>query len=232
MTKSGQRAELSNSFKRSKQGRIESEIANDITRLLKHHGSLPSGVVDQLLTLVLSEYGMDFSMQRLEMFVRFCVESFIYTDNTEAYFEMFKKLQDGFKIRLVIYTNLPVIFESTYQQRLQFLEHLKTLRSENNQWRTNILIIELHHDLLNTDGKKSTAGDDLIVTVLDRLLYSTISSDIMPDKVDDTEAFSHLKFKIGRDLMKYYLKTNKIRQAQTLVDVLEYVNVAIAFNDS
>ena len=90
-------------------------------------------------------------------------------------------------------------------------------------------MIELHHELRNSDGKKSTAGDDLIVTVLDRFLFSAIGSDLMPDKIDHAEDFSHLKFRLGRDVMKHYLKTNKIKRAQALVDTFEYAILAVYF---
>lgn len=79
-------------YKKTKWGRIEAEIANATTPFLVYHGSLPSEVVDQLLSLVLSKNGMNISSPRLELFVRFCVESFIYTDDATKFFELFKQL--------------------------------------------------------------------------------------------------------------------------------------------
>ena len=87
--------EVSKAYKKTKWGRIEAQVANATTKFLIHHGSLPPQVVDQLLMLVLSENGMNISTQRLEMYVRFCVESFIYTDQTDKYFECFKQLPVG-----------------------------------------------------------------------------------------------------------------------------------------
>ena len=216
---------LSHGFKQSEQGRIEAELANATTQFLMHHGSLPSQVVDQIFALVFSDKGMEMSMTRLEMFVRFCVESLIYTQNAETCFERFKKMPDRFKIRLVVFTNLPDLFEATHEKRSKYLEHLRTIQSGTDEWNVNLSMIELHHELLNTNGRNIEACDELVMIVIDRLLSSTVGSDCMSDNIDDTEEFSHLKLRIGRDLMRQYLKTNKIEQAQALVDMFEYVLV-------
>ena len=130
---------VDNEYKRTKWGRIEGQIANATTKFLIHHGSLPSEVVDRLLTLVLSEKGVNVSTQRLSMYVRFCVESIlIYTDDTEKYFELFKQLPATLKMRLVVTTKLAIVFKTTKEKRIRYLDHLKTIKSDADGWMHNL----------------------------------------------------------------------------------------------
>lgn len=230
--------EITNAYRKTKWGRIEGEVANATTKFLVHHGSLSPEVVDPLLSLVLSENGMNISTQRLEMYVRFCVESVtIYTNNAQKYFDLFKQLPDKLKMRLVVHTKIALLFETTQENRFRYLEHLETIKSEAWQWRANLYMTGLHHKLIDTDGENIEECDDLFRRRFTRIEMTdpeegvssesdTSESSEENDEVKDThndsdEISLRLRRRLGRDVMKHYLMKGKVEEAQSLVDLFE-----------
>ena len=230
--------EITNAYRKTKWGRIEAEVANATTKFLIHHGSLPPEVVDQLLSLVLSENGMNISTQRLEMYVRFCVESVtIYTNNAQKYFDLFKQLPNKFKMRLVVHTKIALLFETTQENRFRYLEHLETIKSNAWQWQANLYMTGLHHELIDTDGENIEECDDLFRRRFTRIEMTDPEGDVSTesdtsesseenDEVKDThndsdEISLRLRRRLGRDVMKHYLMKGKVEEAQSLVDLFE-----------
>lgn len=233
------KSKVDSKYKKTKWGRIESQISDVTTKFLIYHGSLPSEIVDQILTLVLSEDGLNISTKRLEKFVRYCVESFIYTDDAEKYFERFKKLSIQLKMRLAVHTKLPELFITTNERRKSYLELLNTIKSDEVGWSSNMRMEKLHYELLSTNVENVEKCDDFIHVLCinetsDSKMDCAIKDDSdgsNPEKTEDENTqiaagdsnglSAFIMDRLGCDLMAHYLKNNRTMQAQSLAHILE-----------
>ena len=112
-------------------------------------------------------------------------------------------------MRLVAYTKLAVLFETTPEKRFQYLEHLETIKSDADDWLGNLHFTRLHHELLNTDGSNIEACDYTVRT----------------QNANGTS--SPILRRLEVEVMKYYLKNDKVKEAKSLIDWSEYVAVYI-----
>ena len=110
-------------------------------------------------------------------------------------------------MRLVAYTKLAVLFETTPEKRFQYLEHLETIKSDADDWLGNLNFTRLHHELLNTDGSNIEACDYTVRT----------------QNANGTS--SPILRRLEVEVMKYYLKNDKVKEAKSLIDWSEYVAV-------
>lgn len=120
-------------------------------------------------------------------------------------------------MRLVSLTKLPSLFETTKEERHNYLEHLKTIENDSDGWLENLHFTILHHELLNTDGKNIKDCDEFL-----RKFYSVDHENVEERQLGHHEERSYRILQQFRcDVMKHYLKKNEIKEAQSLIDCFE-----------
>ena len=199
---------------------VERNVINTTTIFLVNQGTLPQQVIDGMMSLVLSSDGCKIETSRLEQFVRFSSESLIACHKSTEYFNKFKQLPDKMKMRLATETRIIDIITLNANDRQKYLEDLRKVKCNGKNWKLNLRLIEMFNQVTETENTKD-------VELIEKEFWDEeddddcIEEDIEDTDEVDTHVSGALYGMVPFEIMKHYLRFNKLSQAKSLFERIE-----------
>ena len=210
---------------------IGRDLINATTLYLVNKGTLPQQVIDGMISLILSPDGFKIekcsNAPKLEQFVRFVSESLISMHNTSQYFAKFKQLPDKMKMYLATETQIAEIITQNANERQNYLCDLRTVRYNGRVWNINLRLIEFYNQVVDTEFVDDVKTIDNEFRKIIAPIYRDegIEEDIDGEENIEDPLFEEpstlILSQVAREIMKFYLKSDKLDYARCLFEFIE-----------